>query len=83
MYEPHEINVTPVVARNLIDLPLNILLALPDYATEVPSAAPFNLPAAINYLVGRQRGWDVAVKVLRPHVWAPGWDDRQLHEFVL
>jgi hypothetical protein len=99
--------VSPVLASVPLEMPVNILLALPEYMTRDPQAprnevlqfiiagqpipehigrnphtAGFNLPAAVARLF-RRFGWESAVKVLNPHIWAPGWDDNQLRAFVM
>jgi hypothetical protein len=81
MYAVREIPGRPVIASVPNHLPIDILLALPAYVTMNPQARPFNLPGAIQDLLG-EAGWDRATKVLNPRVWAPGWNSFQLAEFV-
>ncbi|HUQ30733.1 MAG TPA: hypothetical protein VM095_01380 [Pyrinomonadaceae bacterium] len=80
MYQPHPISVNPLAAERRLELPINALLMLPDYITRV-LGLPFNLPGAVNKLMGGS-GWETAIKVMRPRVWAPGWNDQQLRSFV-
>lgn len=71
----------PVLADVPVEMPIDILLALPEYVTRDPAAPVFNLPGAIALLLG-QFGWERASKILRPWIWAPGWDDGNLERFV-
>src|SRR5262249_55303524 len=59
----------PVVAAAPAKLPVNVLLALPEYVTRDSSVPLFNLPAAVTSLLG---DWQRAVNVMNPKVWAPG-----------
>lgn len=81
MFEVEVFSSRPAIAAIPASMPLNVLLALPEYVTESKDA-PFNLPAAINDLMGRA-GWERATSVMTPYVWAPGWKYEQLREFVL
>ncbi len=64
------------------NMPIDILLALPPYVTDpADPGSLFNLPGAINDLMGSQ-GWETATAVLRPFIWAPQWTDAQLYEFA-
>jgi hypothetical protein len=81
MYLIHRVPVRPVLAREPAKMPLHVLLALPGYVTSNPDAHPFNMPGAIGQLLGHF-GWDRAVRILRPHIWAPGWNAEQLRDFV-
>lgn len=70
----------PHVINYPVELPINVLLALPDYVGEEHEPPPFNLLGVINHLMG-SAGWEQAMKVVRPHVWAPEWDDERLQKF--
>lgn len=71
----------PALAEVPVEMPLNILLALPEYVTRDPAAPVFNLPGAIALLLG-QLGWERASKILNLRIWAPGWNDAGLERFV-
>jgi hypothetical protein len=61
-------------------LPMDILLTLPDYVTDLePQEWLFNLPGAINDLMG-SAGWERATQVMKPEIWAPKWTDEQLRK---
>ncbi len=60
-----------------IQMPIDILLGLPDYAARPPA---FNLVGALSLLLGRHA--DVAAQMLRPHVWAPSLDKETLAAFA-
>jgi hypothetical protein len=63
-------------------LPMDILLTLPDYVTDLePQEWLFNLPGAINDLMG-SAGWERATQVMKPEIWAPKWTDEQLYDFA-
>lgn len=81
MYTPHLIAVPAILANDPVRMPINIQLALPDYVTANADQHIFNLPAAINDLMGSS-GWRAASGVMRPRVWARGWNDKQLRKFV-
>jgi hypothetical protein len=36
----------------------------------------------MNHFLGHDVGWDRKSKVLKPSIWAPGWSDEQLRQFV-
>lgn len=63
MYKDQELPVKPVLADVPIEMPVDILLALPKYVTSDLSISPFNLIAAVNSLLGHF-GWERAVKIL-------------------
>jgi hypothetical protein len=81
MYTSHLLPIPSLLANEPIRMPINIQLALPDYVTSEAENHIFNVPAAINELMGSS-GWRVATRVMKPRVWAPGWDNKQLREFV-
>jgi hypothetical protein len=81
MYQYEELPVIPVLHEEYVRLPLNVLLALPEYVTRTPTVPMFNVPGAINSLMDSS-GLERAVKVMNPHVWAPGWSATQLRSFV-
>ncbi len=60
-----------------IQMPIDILLGLPDYAARPPA---FNLVGALSLLLGRHA--DMAEQMLRPHVWAPSLDKETLAAFA-
>jgi len=74
-----ELPIRPVVAAAPARMPINVLLALPEYVTRNPKVPLFNLPASVNSLLG---DWHRAVNVMNPKVWAPGWDSEQFLNFV-
>src|SRR5258707_1085618 len=82
MLTPHLIQVPAPLSDKPARMPIRIQLALPDYATANQDQHLFNLPAAINDLMGTS-GWLEATGVLEPHVWAPGWNLKQLQAFVV
>jgi len=71
-----ELRVSPALADAPMKLPVNVLLVLPRSGGNTAVPEVFNLPAAINEVLGRP-GWDQAVKVLNPRIEAPGWTDDQ------
>ncbi len=81
MYTHVMLPVKPAVAAVPARMPLRIMLALPDNVAVEGEVPIFNVPGAVAALLGRF-GWERAVKILSPVVWAPGWDDSQLEEFV-
>jgi hypothetical protein len=81
MYRLEQLTAQPIVARTPVEMPLNVLLALPDYITADPGAQRFNLPGAIGKLLGNS-GLENALRVIRPHIWAPGWTGDQLYQFL-
>src|SRR5271165_196126 len=74
-----ELPIRPVVAEAPLRLPINVLLALPEYVTSNPNVPLFNLPGAVSSLLG---DWQRAVNVMNPKVWAPGWDSENFLNFV-
>jgi len=81
MYSVNELPVPAPLAEEPAQLPVRVLLALPDYVTSAKGPPLFNVPAAVLRLLGRQV-WNVAEKVMVPKVWAPGWNLEQLRAFV-
>jgi hypothetical protein len=67
------------VRNDPVRLPISALLLVPNNPSI--STSPFNLPAAVNHLMGGS-GWERATKVMRPRIWAPGWSDEKLSAFV-
>jgi hypothetical protein len=78
MFNVTELPVEPV-RNELARLPITALLVIPDDPSL--SVRPFNLPGAVNHLMGGS-GWDRATKVLRPRIWASGWSDEDVASFV-
>jgi hypothetical protein len=81
MFEKEQLVIQPHAARVPARLPFSILLCLPNYVTSDPGAAPFNLTAAIARLIGRA-GAARAMSVFRPRIWAPGWNNAELQQFI-
>ena len=81
MYNVTELSVPTPLAEEPAQLPVRVLLTLPDYITSGQRPPLFNVPAAVSRLLGRQ-GWKVAERVMPPQVWAPGWNPEQLRTFV-
>jgi hypothetical protein len=81
MYTVHQSNAWHYLANSPVEMPLDILLGLPDYVTEDPAAPLFNLPGAVSRLLGRF-GWERANRVLSLRVWAPQWTADKLERFA-
>jgi hypothetical protein len=81
MYEEHPSTAKHYLADVPVEMPLDILLALPDYVTDDPGAPTFNLPAVVARLLGRF-GWERASKILNPKIWAPAWTREQIQRFA-
>ena len=64
-----------------LQLPINVLLALPLFSQRAKSQPFFNLPGAINRLLGGD-GWQRAMMVMRPHILAPGWSREALRDVL-
>lgn len=77
MFRSISLPVPHVAASFGVNLPVRVLLAIPENAEEDFDPAPYNVLEAIDRLMG-SRGWERAVKVMKPSVWAPGWDDEKL-----
>jgi hypothetical protein len=71
-----ELPVRPALADVPMKLPVNVLLVLPKSDGITRVSGVFNLPAAINEVLGRE-SWDQAVRVLNPRIEAPGWSEEQ------
>src|ERR1051325_9103084 len=69
------------VAKQHLRLPINVLLALPEIRENTAVEQLFNLPSAINLLLGSE-GWYRATRVMRPMLLAPDWDNDVLHAFL-
>ncbi len=74
-----EIAVRPMLSEVPMILPVNILLVLPESDGITPISGVFNLPAAINEVLGGQ-GWDRAARIMNPSIVAPGWKEGQVWE---
>lgn len=71
MYKTNQLGFAHALAHLPPRMPIDILLALPDYVTGPETVSHlFNLPGAINDLMGGS-GWESAVKVMKPYIWAP------------
>ncbi len=81
MYNAKQLPVTPDLVSIPVKLPLNILLAIPDYDSD-PRLWRFNLPAEVFTLIGRHMDWKQVTKVMNPRIWAPDWNEDQLRDFV-
>lgn len=81
MYQSYELPVKPQLADKEFQMPIDILLALPNYVTEDDESLIFNLPGAINILMGRS-GWENATEVMLPRIWARQLSDEQLRGLV-
>src|SRR5258707_3134594 len=73
-----ELPVEPIVPA-LATLPIKVLLALGEAATESDRRPIFNLPAAAAAFLG---DWSRIRTVLNLRIWAPGWNDDQLRSYV-
>ena len=71
--------VRPIVAAVPATLPVNVLLALAGAASRQAQEPLFNLPGALNSLLG---DWQHAVKVMSPKIFAPGWNSDQFRDFL-
>jgi len=87
-YSVLEVPATPLLAYKPIRFPVDVLLALPELNRELPrtdrytpKTGLFNLPAAINEILGMP-GWSQAMRIMRPHIWAPGWNRNELNQFL-
>ncbi len=81
MFTEEALSVQPDLAQVPAQLPFSILLCLPEYVTSDQGAPRFNLMASIGRLIGRA-GSAGAMGVFKPRIWAPGWKDTELHQFV-
>lgn len=82
MYQSNRLNFRHDLAAVPPHMPIDILLALPEYVTGPENVAYlFNLPGAINDLMGGA-GWESAAQVMKPYVWAPQWNNEQLMKFA-
>ena len=81
MYQSHRLSVRPRLADEVLRMPINILLALPDYVVRDETSLTFNLPGSINVLMGGS-GWKSATEVMLPRIWAEQLSDEQLSRFV-
>lgn len=82
MYKTNQLGFAHALAHLPPRMPIDILLALPDYVTGPETVSHlFNLPGAINDLMGGS-GWESAVKVMKPYIWAPQWNDEDLYKFA-
>jgi hypothetical protein len=78
----HELSpAKPVVADEMLQLPLGLLLALPPAVTRDRRAPVPNIPGIIWTLLG-SAGWQRATKVISPRIWAPDWTDEQMLAFA-
>lgn len=82
MYTSNKLQVKPAHAGRLVLMPLNVMLAIPPYLTSNSNAPIYNLVAGMNQFLGHDVEWDRRTKVLKPRIWAPGWSDEQLQQFV-
>lgn len=81
MFELHESPVRHELADVPVELPFDVLLALPGYVGADPAAPVFDLPSMMGRLLGRF-DWQGASRVVRPRIWAPGWSTERLRRFV-
>jgi hypothetical protein len=81
VFIPTALQVKQFLADVPIQLPIDVLLALPDYVTRDVAAPRFNLLAVMGRLLGRA-GWERASKVINPRIWSPGWDELELQQFA-
>jgi hypothetical protein len=79
MFRSISLPVPHVTGHFGVKLPVRVLLAIPEYVNEEFDPAPFNVLDAIDHLMGGH-GWERAVKVMEPSVWAPGWDDEKFRQ---
>jgi hypothetical protein len=77
MFAIQRLAVRPVLAGVPVDLPLQVMLAFGEHR----DVYGFNLPAASALLLGRFN-WERAVRVLSPHVWAPGWNEERFRAYL-
>jgi hypothetical protein len=81
MFTEHQIPVPARLRDYPVQMPINVLLAVPDYVVADTDRHIFNVPGAVNELMGGS-GWRVATQVMKPRVWAPAWDEAELRAFV-
>jgi hypothetical protein len=74
-----ELPVKPALADVPMMLPVNVLLVLPESNRTSAISRVFNLPGAINEILGGP-GWDEAVKIMNARIFAPGWNMEQIAE---
>src|SRR5450759_3294387 len=74
-----ELPVKPALADIPMTLPVNVLLFLPESDGITPISGVFNLPAAVNELLGKE-GWNRAIKVMNARILAPGWTEDQFRK---
>src|SRR2546425_12355865 len=81
-YTVNRIGTKHALGDKHVTLPINVLLALPEVQDSKDAVLEFfNLPAAINVLLGGP-GWERAKAVLNPSVVAPGWTRSQYLDFL-
>src|SRR6267142_3252920 len=81
MYKVTELPVAPLLDKVPAELPLRVLLTVPEYVSSSLGPPLFNVPGAVSKLLG-EHGLDLAERVISPSVWAPGLKNEQLREFI-
>lgn len=81
MYQCYRLPVKPQLAEETLRMPIKILLALPEYVVRDEASLIFNLPGAVNVLMGGS-GWENATEVMLPRIWAEQLSDEQLSHLV-
>jgi hypothetical protein len=80
MLESRLITNPPILSNRAVEMPIDILLALAPGQTP-PDPRSFNVLAACSSVLGRF-GWERALKVLNPKVWAPDWSDDRILQLL-
>jgi len=79
-YTVKRLSTKHALAGKHVTLPIGVLLALPELPDKMSVAGLFNLPAAINLLLGGP-ALERARTVLEPTVLAPGWSQERFLSF--
>jgi LysM repeat protein len=79
MYRVHRFPVLPAIIAKPIKMPVDILLALPPYIKKPTKF--FNLWGMIDSGLG-ELGWEKALEVFKPYLWAPGLDRKYILEYL-
>lgn len=80
VYEIESVPARPRLAEVPLRLPIDLLLALPEYVTR-DRPSPFDLVGALAQTFGSS-GWSAATRVFSPRIWAPGRDDAWLDDWL-
>ena len=80
MYIENELPIDSPLTLIPVEMPVDVLVAYPEYVTADPAAPRFYLIDALATLLGRF-GWENAAGIIRPRFWAPGWSPDEFERF--